>query len=309
MSFSLKQLKEFPPPPRTVYKYLSAERVKHVLRDRLLRFTPLMNTNDTFEVRSTFRRLAGPNFRDLLVEQFAQASGTENLKEPFIDQLMNQGISRSNATLIFESLDEQTIRNLRSEWINLMMGTLDSELIPSVNEPAFEAEVLAGIYDEHVCLSLSATKDSAAMWAHYADNNRGFVVAFRTDDSWFSSPKDQNQSRLIKVSYLDGQLDEAFEDIAAALVSKTAEWSYEQEWRIYDRPEHANLVVGPKEDPVHLFRFPVSCMDRIIIGAKATEETIESIKAELRGLPPEIGLFQAQPDGRRHSYDEIPLTK
>ncbi|MFV0513593.1 MAG: hypothetical protein ACK5MY_08200 [Jhaorihella sp.] len=55
-----------PPPPRYLYKYLSAERVGNVLEGGTVRFTPLMNENDIFEVRSTFETLAGPKFIAML---------------------------------------------------------------------------------------------------------------------------------------------------------------------------------------------------------------------------------------------------
>ncbi|MFG6630628.1 DUF2971 domain-containing protein [Sulfitobacter sp. 1A09368] len=31
--------------------------------------------------------------------------------------------------------------------------------------------------------------DSPPMWAHYADNNAGFVVAFDTENAWFHQRK------------------------------------------------------------------------------------------------------------------------
>lgn len=51
-TFDLDDFDNPPSQPRYLYKYLSAERVGNVLEGGTVRFTPLMNTNDTFEVRS-----------------------------------------------------------------------------------------------------------------------------------------------------------------------------------------------------------------------------------------------------------------
>lgn len=76
-TFDLDDFDNPPPPPRFLYKYLSAERVGNVLEGGTVRFTPLINTNDTFEVRSTFEKLAGPKFILMLSEQMdTTVSGT-----------------------------------------------------------------------------------------------------------------------------------------------------------------------------------------------------------------------------------------
>ncbi len=43
-TFDLDDFDNPPPPPRYLYKYLSAERVGNVLEGGTVRFTPLMNT-------------------------------------------------------------------------------------------------------------------------------------------------------------------------------------------------------------------------------------------------------------------------
>lgn len=68
-TFSLDDFDDPPPPPRFLYKYLSAERVGNVLEGGTVRFTPLMNTNDSFEVRATFDKVAGPKFLSMLKGQ------------------------------------------------------------------------------------------------------------------------------------------------------------------------------------------------------------------------------------------------
>ena len=68
-TFDLDDFDNPPPPPRYLFKNLSAKRVGNVLEGGTVRFTPLMNTNDTFEVRSTFEKLAGPKFIAMLSQR------------------------------------------------------------------------------------------------------------------------------------------------------------------------------------------------------------------------------------------------
>lgn len=92
-----------PPPPRFLYKYLSAERVGNVLEDGTVRFTPLMKTNDTFEVRSTSENLAGPNFIAMLTEQM-----DTTVSEAIVREIPNSRASMSLMSLL--------IASLRSQW-------------------------------------------------------------------------------------------------------------------------------------------------------------------------------------------------
>ena len=92
-TFDLDDFDNPPPPPRYLYKYLSAERVGNVLEGGTVRFTPLMNTNDSFEVRATFDKVAGPKFLSMLKEQIDSLWSRDFAKSLIEELLKARGAS------------------------------------------------------------------------------------------------------------------------------------------------------------------------------------------------------------------------
>jgi len=70
---------------------------------------------------------------------------------------------------------------------------------------------------------LSETPDSAAMWAHYGSNGQGVALEFSLASDFFykNPPK--------KIRYRNKR--PTVKSVHAALTTKSAEWSYEREWR------------------------------------------------------------------------------
>jgi len=91
-SFDLDDFDNPPPPPRYLYKYLTAERIGNVLEGGTVRFTPLLDTNDTFEVRSTFDKLAGPKMLAMLSEQMDSTLSEESVRKLTADMLEENGL-------------------------------------------------------------------------------------------------------------------------------------------------------------------------------------------------------------------------
>jgi hypothetical protein len=160
---------------------------------------------------------------------------------------------------------------------------------------------------ELLCFSLSDRMDIAPMWAHYANNNRGFVVAFRSEHEWFRRRKNGEDTRLQKVTYFDGKLDEPFENVQAAFISKTTDWAYECEWRLYAKEGQVDRIVGESSDPIHLIDFPPDAVDRVILGSKSSDQTSRRIREILASKYPLARLVRAVPDPNHPTYQEVPF--
>lgn len=143
------------------------------------------------------------------------------------------------------------------------------------------------------------------MWAHYADNNAGFVVAFDTENAWFRQRKSGEKTRLQKVAYFDGKLDDPFENPRAAFISKTTDWAYEREWRLFIKNGGADLTVGNADDPIQLLEFPPGAVDRIILGPKTRPEVADRIHDAVASRYPHAPLVRAVPNWQTHTYDEV----
>ena len=145
------------------------------------------------------------------------------------------------------------------------------------------------INDAYGVICLSGKNDNLLMWAHYADNHRGFCIGF--DFSKAPIPLD-----VSSVTYSNDrpELDtEAMmkglpqEDRARRVIfTKSKDWEYEDEFRAFV----GNL---PVQRPVFYFITPL-CVRSIILGLRSETELESRIRQILNG--PEFAhvcLFRA----------------
>jgi Protein of unknown function (DUF2971) len=297
---------ENPPlPPRYLYKYLSAERVGNVLEGGTVRFTPLLDTNDTFEVRSTFDRFFGPKALSLLAEKMDNALSEDALRNMTAEFLRKHGLERLAPDLVLRIAEQHYGGNLRGLLRSQMQHAVDSLLVPNLNNPESAQKLLEEFGRGLLCFSLSERMDSPPMWAHYADNNAGFVVVFDTEHAWFRQRKSGDKNRLQKVAYFDGKLDEPLDNPEAAFISKTTDWSYEREWRLYIKDGEADMNVGSAEAPIHLVEFPPEAIDRVILGINTRPEVATHIFKTVANRYPHATITRAVPNRWSHTYDEV----
>lgn len=292
----------FNPPPARLYKYLSAERAKDVLATNSVRFTSLVDTNDSFEIRSTFNKFAGPRFITLLTDQ---------MKEFLVEENMNTQLQNvlNEAGLTFISIDETKamfVEKHGTDYLSFMKGAIngivENFLLPNLNDQKIIDGFLTKMGSKLMCFSVSERNDIPPMWAHYAGNSKGFVIGFDTDNAWFRAIKDKTKYRVQKISYFDGKLEEPLEDVNAALMSKATSWSYEAEWRIYISPDQVERTVGSSNDPIHLVSFPPDAISEIILGPKADDQTVALVRSICLEKYPAAKLFRAVPDRIAQSY-------
>lgn len=107
-----------------------------------------------------------------------------------------------------------------------------------------DRRIIPAIADIIHVLCLSEVPDSLLMWAHYADNHEGAVLKFdllRDEENYFSSAKpisyhhqlpSVEQPRDLARRYLGlSEQNSDTELIHRQFLTKSAEWSYEKEWR------------------------------------------------------------------------------
>jgi hypothetical protein len=128
-------------------------------------------------------------------------------------------------------------------------------------------------------LSLTEDPTNPPMWAHYADNQSGFVLQFDDAHEWFRQRRSDSDDfrHLRKVSYVSAPESRYIMDLDAAdiLYSKSAEWQYEREWRIIRSLEEASVIDGD----VYLFEFPPQILTGIIFGLRSDFSLKSSAKA------------------------------
>lgn len=133
---------------------------------------------------------------------------------------------------------------------------------------------------------LTTVPDNILMWSHYANNHKGVCLEYCGLNDFFANAQ--------KVAYADKRpIINAFsgEDnllmADKALLTKSSIWSYEEEWRMISYNLGPGIIVTPND-----------LLKKVIIGANATNETIDLVLSsiEIRKHRPEV--VYAKVDGR-----------
>lgn len=120
-------------------------------------------------------------------------------------------------------------------------------------------------------LCLSETSEETLMWSHYADCHEGICLEF---DGMFelmaeAQPVLYAESRPL----IDVHADNHQVQLQKYFLTKAKRWEYEQEWRVI-RPSGVGLVT-----------FPPEMLTGIIIGARASRSTLETVVRASRKTP------------------------
>lgn len=116
-------------------------------------------------------------------------------------------------------------------------------------------------FDHGVCC-FSEICDDILMWSHYAAHHSGVCIGIRPDRVVGKIFRPVLYSDVVPLLDAWEYIRGGAETFVKLGLTKASHWSYEKEWRTVDR-------AGPKQYP--------SCVDRIVIGARATNETGEAV--------------------------------
>jgi len=153
-------------------------------------------------------------------------------------------------------------------------------------------------------LSLTEKRDNLLMWAHYAAEHTGYVIGFDTTHQYWNNFGDEtgndHASVLRKVDYSDRRPSPGH--VAAVTrtemyFTKSREWQYEQEWRVFRVLEQADHVIGLENDlPICLFNYPKESVREVLVGCRASEETENAIVEIVAGTKAyqEVDVLKAE---------------
>jgi hypothetical protein len=134
---------------------------------------------------------------------------------------------------------EQVQRNVKNQMEHIKNQTLD-----------FHRYYRDGM-DKNGILSLSEQRNNLLMWAHYASDHKGLCLGFNWDETGLPPSKEVaylSTYRLVDIwAYTEDEL------VEIACFQKSAEWSYEREWRsfshaTYERYSELQLTEKAKEE-------------------------------------------------------------
>lgn len=141
--------------------------------------------------------------------------------------------------------------------------------------------------DQFGVLSLAEKPDNLLMWAHYARDHRGFVIELDGEQPFFHRRESEEDRlrHLRKVQYSRDRPAVALEDYNAAdaLLIKSVDWEYEQEWRMILPLDESSQKLETEVGSIHLFELPPACVTGLILGSRMSSADREPILELLVG--------------------------
>ena len=271
--------------PPTLYNYFGPDRVA-VVANGLVRYSPMGAFNDPFEGR--------PEITSLTTEAGALISLEKAL--PVEANNSYDALPAEIRAAMPYALWEQLV----TSHINLKKPQL---LAASHGMTTLVRDLLARKFDEQLgAFCLSEVPDSLLMWSHYAASHAGFVLAFDAQHPHFHEEKSSEDEfrHLRRVIYREARPSAVltdFEGVDVFLV-KSGHWAYEREWRIFRALSEAAVVYPGTPHPAHLFRFPPSALQAVILGARSSAETAAAVIDAIRANAElsRVKIKRARPD-------------
>lgn len=240
-----------------------------ILKNAKIRFSQHKALNDPFEMKPYFEGLASNSFLTQFFNASWQAFGEEALKA--IDGIIPDILKDEH----YKSAMQQSKHE--NPGIDLLLST-HKEKMPELRNVVFTT------FNEGIgALCLTGKRDSLTMWAHYANNYKGFAIEFDGKHKFFRTEGGSigKLGCVQKVSYSKERPNQAsFTDLSLAEIFflKSKDWAYEKEWRML-RPlpvEDTNKVFRDADgQPVYLFSFPPECVTGVIFGSRMSDSVKE----------------------------------
>lgn len=252
-----------------LYKYVSEDRIS-ILKDGLIRFSQPQAFNDPFELK--------PHISEIMDRAGLEKTISDLLPEIIKNEYDKQPQAFRNK-IPFEIV--MSFAEVNAEKI---IG--DKDLFLASGAKIMQQIVCKGIEKVIGILSLSESANNLLMWAHYANSHQGFVIEFDSSNKFFNQQINENDELryLRKVSYSDERpnirinVRDGSDAGVKMFLTKSNEWSYEKEWRIMLPLEHSDKKIKSVPHDIHLFKIPFSAISKVIIGARATQETVQEVK-------------------------------
>lgn len=268
-----------------LYKYLTADRVD-VLLNCMVRYTQPKAFNDPFEVKPYVCKISEDQIAYSMFEELV----SKKLQEIY-DKLPGEFRTNMPFAIFCTTVQEE---------LGPKAKVLFHQLIES-NTPMIRKMIDEEFNDRIGIFSLAEKRDNLLMWAHYAASYEGFVIGFDSEHPCFNNKKGPNDEfcHLRRVEYRETRVASPLIELSGidTLFVKSTQWSYEQEWRIIQPLQDADIINANQPYTIYLFKFPASAIREVIFGCRMKDSKrlaiLESLKSDIFQ---HVKIFQAEPD-------------
>lgn len=255
----------------TLYKYYPSDTGVKVLQNQTIRFSPIAEFNDPFELRNFSRRsFTNEEFGYELYTQMVEIlDSDEQLKLDDAGHVRPDDVKATDLRKIInhiKSLD-QPLEQKHELIIDIAVLIAKKEIRGGPSD--WQKMVHKRLSECIGALCICEVNNSLLMWAHYARNHTGAVFGLDVDKL------PSNHFALRKVNYVNefpsqdlkravsaflGRENQAGNEhhIKEWMFTKSEEWSYEQEWRL--------LSSSDISENNHLYKYNCQLIKEVYLG-------------------------------------------
>jgi hypothetical protein len=257
------------------YQRFDHGRLEEILRTGRIFLSDASRFNDPWDCKPyfDFTRLDDPIFYERQVQWFDRAQ-------------------RKNAAYLSEEELRRRAARLRSDRQFLERMIRDMATVSDVMERQYR------VY----CLTTNPT--STLMWAHYTQNHTGICLGFHCHNHVFGS--------ALRVEYSDtfpliDLADEGTEALLLPFLAKSADWSYEEEYRLIAQEEAEKNAEGTLITRSNLLTIPKDALAYIVVGCQMGESNRKVIRQLIQEHASHVQLQQAVRVPNRYQLRVGPL--
>lgn len=139
--------------------------------------------------------------------------------------------------------------------------------------------------------STSSRYNSLPMWAHYANNAKGFVVEFERLDKFFVGDNTGILNKLDNVVYKTKRSSVSFESgsYKSIFFEKDIDWKYENEKRVVTNLSSCE-VMNIGNESIYIKRIPKQYISSVIFGWKINQDEIKTLMNEIKKVNSNINF-------------------
>jgi hypothetical protein len=237
--------------PAKLYRYRSIdEHLKKLIVHRELYFSPPIRFNDPFDCRPVF-----------------DIKGTKLEARKYLQRLVSKHMPVLN-------------RKQRQEEVCAILSDPSRNPLTAKGVASLQSGHTKRLTESVGVLCMSTVSDNILLWAHYADAHRGVCLIFDASMEFFNSAQKVRYDNFRpKINPIFDSEDSMFN---SALLTKSSDWSYEEEWRLIRYQEGPGLCM-----------FPCNALIGVILGAQVTPENELSVKEWISNSDAPIKLYRA----------------
>lgn len=281
-----------------VYKYVGQAGARAILANRTLRFTRPSEMNDPFDVYiDDLFELPVP---DLLKQHRLDAIELlVNDPQKFSDMMQLDAAEVADMAALVRSSPPEKRAEFEALIVSENFAEFDPELAQLQQTLERQRDQIIAQFQSAGIFCATRNHANLLMWAHYADQHRGVVLGFKPDlarDSYLRVLQpviytDERPSFYGSIDTMAAGMSES--DVQALnrrlVYTKSTDWSYEAEERIYVPRE-----VADGEPASYLSFFPEELVE-LYLGCRVSADFKRDIIEAAKSVNDDVAIFQARP--------------